>query len=236
MINVNDIKQFIDYVANKEQSGTSYTINELNIIFQAANIDLFKLRYGLPEEYTPGMPIPRMSYQNTQKITDDLRACKQVLNISVSAQGEMLLPSDYVHETAITYTKYINSTCGEAPTESKKPVDIIDDDKWAERCSNSIKFPSLDFPIANFLKDRIRLMPKNLGTVELSYLSVPTKPIWAFTTVSGLEIYDATNSVNFDWNDILFTDVSKLVLGYIAINLRDDELKQAIETYKKKGV
>jgi len=41
MINVNEIKGFIDFIANKEQSGTAYSIPQLNLAFQAANVDLF---------------------------------------------------------------------------------------------------------------------------------------------------------------------------------------------------
>jgi len=236
MINVDELKIFIDFVANKEQSGTSYSIPQLNNIFQAANIDLFKLRYGLPEEYSPTMPLPRQSYEITQKIKDDLRACKVVANLPV-VNGEMMLPSDYVHETDMTYRKILNADCGEAPTVHYRPIQMMDDDKWSERRSNIIKKPSTDFPIANILSDRIRIEPKSIKSVEFSYLRIPSKPIWAYTFDSNnIEKYDPVNSVDFDWNGILFTDIAKLVLGYIGINLRDQELQGAIDNYKVKGV
>lgn len=236
MINVNDVKIFIDFIANKEQSGTAYTINQLNNAFQAGNIDLFKLRYGLPEEYIPGSPVPVQGYEVTQKMKDDLRSCKVIVTLPVSTAGEMILPSDYVHKTAITYLKVTNRCCGEAPTVKRKQVDIIDDDKWDDRIDNSIKFPSLDFPVCNFLRDRIRFEPKTLREVEFSYLQVPPKPIWGYTTTSGMEAYDPSTSTDFGWNEILFTDIAKIVLGYLSINLRDDELHAAMEEYKDKGV
>jgi len=236
MINVNEIKIFIDFIANKEQSGTSYSIDQLNNLFQSANIDLFKQRYGLPEEYTPAMPIPRMAYENTQKIKDDLRSCKEVEVIKINSLGEMILPEKYIHPTSIIYTKVVNQCCGNPPKISYREVQKIDDDKWAERLSNSIKKPSKDFPICNFLKDRIRFEPKDLNKVEFSYLRSPNKPFWGYNIVNGVEVYDETKSVNFDWSEILFTDVSKLILGYMSINLRDGELASAIDQYKTKGV
>jgi len=236
MINVNDVKIFIDFIANKEQSGTSYSIDQLNNLFYAASVDLFKQRYGLPEEYSPGMPIPRMGYEVTQKMKDDLRSCKIVTYLPVDTDGIMLLPENYVHKTSITYEKVINKCCGKPPEIHRKNIDVIDDDKYNERCDNSIKFPSLDFPIANFLSDSIRFMPKNIGQVEFSYLRYPNRPLWAYTSSTGVEIYDSTNSVDFDWNEILFTDIAKLILGYLSINLRDAELKEAMELYKAKGV
>lgn len=236
MINVNDIKIFIDFLANKEQSGTSYSITQLNNLFQAANIDLFKLRYGLPEEYTPAMPLPRMAYEVTQKMKDDLRSCKEILNISVDSVGEMILPNNYVHVTDVSYLKYVSQCCGTPPTLSRRRVEQIDDDKWSERCSNSIKRPSKDFPICNFLKDRIRIEPRDLGTVEFSYLRVPNQPVWGYNVVGGVEVYDSSKSTNFDWNEILFTDIAKLIVGYLSINLRDQELYAAVDQYKTKGI
>jgi len=236
MINVNDVKIFIDSIANKEQSGNAYSIEQLNNWFYAASTDLFKQRYGLPEDYVPGMPIPKMGYEVTQKMKDDLRACKEVVYLPVDDKGIMQLPDNYVHKTAIIYEKIINKCCGQAPDVFPKPVDILDDDKWAERCDNSIKFPTLDFPIANFLKDSIRFKPENLKQVQFSYLRHPNRPKWAYTAPNGVEVYDPQNSVNFDWDEILFTDIARLVLGYLSINLRDSELKQAVEMYKNKGV
>ena len=236
MINVNDLKIFIDFVANKDQSGTSYSIDQLNNIFQAANIDLFKLRYGLPEEYSLGMPLPRQAYEITQKMKDDMRVLKVVSNLTVTAAGEMILPSDYVHKTAISYKKIINACCGNPPKVDRRPVEIMDDDKWDERVSAVIKAPSLDFPVCNYLSDRIRFEPTTIKEVEFSYLRVPSKPVWAYTFTGDIEVYDPNTSVNFDWNDILFTDIAKLVLGYIGINLRDEQLQTAISEYKVKGV
>jgi len=236
MINVNELKIFIDFISNKEQSGTAYSIDQLNNAFQAANIDFFKLRYGLPEEYAPGTPVPIQGYEVTQKMKDDLKACKVVSTISVSTSGEMILPSDYVHYTAMTFIKVVNSDCGDAPIAKRKAIEIIDDDKWDERIDNSIKFPSLDFPIGNFLSNSIRCEPRNLKEVEFSYLRMPNKPIWGYTIQNGIETYDTSLSTDFDWSGILFTDLAKIVIGYLSINLRDEELHAAIEEYKDKGV
>ena len=236
MINVNDVKIFIDFIANKEQSGTSYSIDQLNNLFYAANIDLFKQRYGLPEEYVSGMPIPRQGWQLTQKMTDDLGACKVVSLLTVSDAGVMTLPDNYIHKSSIIYEKILNNDSGvDGTVVTQHPVDIIDDDKWAERCSNSLKGPSLDFPICNFLNTTIRFKPINLKQVEFSYLRFPNRPIWGFTTTTGVEVYSATASTNFEWNEVLFTDIAKIILSYLSINLRDSELKEAMDVYKNKG-
>lgn len=237
MINVNEVKIFIDFIANKEQSGTAYSITQLNNAFQAANIDLFKLRYGLPEDYVPGLPLAKMAYENTQKIKDDLRVFKTLIPLTVDKNGIMLFPDDYVHKTSIEYKKIINNKdCKDGPSVFTKEVETIDDDKWAERVGNTIKAPSLDFPICNILKDSIRFEPKNLMTVDFSYLRMPIQPIWGYTFVDGIETYDASTSTDFEWPPILLTDISKLILNYLSINLKDGELHEAMIEYKQEGV
>jgi hypothetical protein len=236
MINVNELKIFIDFIANKEQSGTSYSINQLNSAFNSANIDEFKLKYGLPEEYVPGRPLPRQAYEVTQKIKDDLRVFKETAIIPIDEFGIMTLPNNYVHKTSIEYMKVLNSPDCNEPIVSTKSVEIIDDDKWSERKSNTIKKPSLDFPICNFLKDSIRFEPKSLRQVEFSYLRLPNKPIWGYTFQNGIEVYDPITSIDFEWPEILFTDIAKLVLNYLSINLKDTELQQAMAEYKSKGI
>ena len=234
MININEIKQFIDFISNKEQSGTAYSISQFNIACQAANIDLFKLRYGLPEDYTPGMPLPRQAYEVTQKMKDDLRSCKEVVTLPVS-NGILTLPSDYVHKTALTYIKVTNSSCGEDPIVKRKGIQFLDDDKFDGRCDAVIKAPTQDFPIANILKDSIRIEPKSIKSVEFSYLRTPNKPVWGYTNNNGIEQYNPSSSTDFEWNGILFTDISKIILSYLSINLRDNDLYAAIEQYKNSG-
>jgi len=182
------------------------------------------------------MPLPKMGYEVTQKMKDDLRSCKEIESIPVDSLGEMILPDDYIHVTDIAFIKIANQCCGTPPLVSRKTVERIDDDKWNERVDNSIKTPSKDFPVCNFLKDRIRIEPRDINTVEFSYLREPNKPIWGYTIVGGVEKYDSTSSTDFDWNYILFTDVAKLVLGYLSINLRDGELSGYVDQYKTKGV
>ena len=234
MINVNELKIFIDFIANKEQSGTAYSIPQLNIAFQVANIDFFQKRYGLPEEYIPGMPIPSQSYEVTQKIKDDLRAVKERVVIPVDEFGIMILPDNYVHKTAIEYNKITNSEDCENPTASSREVEIIDDDKWSSRKSATIMKPTLDFPICNFQKDSIRFEPKNLKEVELSYLRTPNKPIWGYVFQGGIEVYDPNTSVQFDWNYILFPDIASRVAKYLGWNLRDVEFNNYMSEYKDK--
>jgi len=235
-MNVNQVKIFIDFIANKEQSGTAYSITQLNNAFQAANIDLFKLRYGLPEDYVQGMPLSKMAYENTQKIKDDLRVFKEKVTIDVDQYGIMILPTNYVHKTGIEYLKITNQEDCDTPDVSPKEVEIIDDDKWSERVGSTIKKPTLNFPVCNFMKDSIRFEPKNLKSVDLSYLRTPVMPVWGYTFVDGVETYNPATSIDIEWNEILFTDFAKLVLNYLSINLKDAELNKSMAEYKSLGV
>ena len=72
MINVNELYEFVQFVSNKEQSGYVKP-SEFNLAIDRAQMQLFMERYNNPAEYQPGRPVPRVAYQQTQKISDDLR-------------------------------------------------------------------------------------------------------------------------------------------------------------------
>ena len=235
MVNVNEVKVLIDTIANKEQSGMPYTIDRLNELFDMANNDLFKLRYGLPEEYQPGSPVPRMAYENTQKIKDDLKDLKSKHTFSLNAQGEAPLPDNYIHKTEMYYTKVTNNL-GSQPTSRIVPIEVVDDDKWAKRMSNNVTGPDVDFPIARIDAGQVLFEPKNLQRVEMLYLRYPVKPVWAFTlNANGVEQYDSANSINFEWNQSLKSDIVRIILGYLGISLREEMLLQYAENTKRAG-
>lgn len=233
MVDINEVKQFVDFISNKTQSG-SISPQEFNLAARRANYSLFKRRYGLPEEYQLGQPFPTQSYELTQKIKDDLRVFKEKQTITVDSSGKMDIPSDYVHKLAIDYRK-VDNTSGE-PTVVMVPVETIDDDKFSERKRSSLKKPTKDYPVCNINSDYIEFAPADLGKVEMTYLRLPASPVWGYTTVNTMPLYDAGTSTNFEWEEMLTNDLSALILAYVGINLQDGKLENWAKEYKERGI
>ena len=101
-INIDEMYRFVQFVANKEQSGFIKP-TEFNLAVDRAQMQLFMERYNNPAEYQPGRPIPRVAYQQTQKISDDLR--EFIRRVNITKTGTVFLyPNDYIHFSKANHT------------------------------------------------------------------------------------------------------------------------------------
>lgn len=234
MINVDEIKQFVDSIANKEQSGNSYTPNIFNLWLRRGADAIFKKEYGLAEDYKPGAPLPDIGYELTQKIKDDLRVFKETVTIVVDVNGKAILPTDYVHYTSFEFQKVVNAA--PSVTITPKFIEVIDDDKWTGRKNHPVKGPSKDYPILNFNSDHVLVEPKDLYQIDITYLRYPVTPEWAFTVEDGVEKYDAGNSTNVELPQMLTNDIGWFILSYLGIRNADDVVTPQADKVKTVGL
>ena len=237
MISINELKTYIDFISNKEQSGNNYTPEQFNMLVKRAVEDIQRWLIGLEAQYQPGAPVPAVAYDVTQKVKDDLRWLKENPVLTVDANGRMTIPEDYVYVTSIIYEEVKNTDCG--PTATQRSVERIDDDKWANRLSSSIKKPTKKYPVCIFYdKDYVLFEPKDLGKVKFTYIRQITPPFWNYQIDPTTEVplYNPVGTIDIELPEILLNDLARLVLGYMGINLREQELSQYAELIKTKGV
>ena len=237
MISINELKTYIDFISNKEQSGNNYTPEQFNMLVKRAVEDIQRWLIGLEAQYQPGAPVPAVAYEVTQKVKDDLRWLKKNPVLTVDANGRMTIPEDYVYVTSIIYEEVKNTDCG--PTATQRSVERIDNDKWANRLSSSIKKPTKKYPVCIFYdKDYVLFEPKDLGKVKFTYIRQITPPFWNYQIDPTTEVplYNPVGTIDIELPEILLNDLARLVLGYMGINLREQELSQYAELIKTKGV
>lgn len=240
------IHDLIKFIGNKDFNGNFYKPDHFNLTIEAVNIDYFKLKHGLPEDYQLGAAsarfaemqagriVPRQYVDATQKLSDDLRKFKEAaLNQSV-VDGKFLIPTNYVHCLAISYN-YSRTIDGEVKTLSR-PVEILTEDQWADRMGNWIKKPTTKRPIAIIRQTHIYIEPSTINAVDWYYLRLPVKPVFAYTVVKDELVYDVGNSTEFEWPAVNHMDLVRLLLSYLGINLREQQLIQYAEMQKMKGV
>lgn len=227
MVSINRVKRIVDFILDKEQSG-EYSIEQFNEACQMANLDLFRIRYGLTEEYMPDSPRQRVAYEVTQKVKDDMRVFKKTATIP-RANGVFPLPVDYTHTTSILSASIDNC---DGSSDLGKKVELVTDGEIGARMCDFLTKPSEKNPIGSIEAEAIRVYPATISAISLTYLKTPDTPVWAYTIQSDVAIYDADNSVNFEWPDILANDLSRLVLSYMGVSLRDD----AVRSYARESV
>lgn len=241
MINLQTLLEFINFVTNKETDGNTMTIPQYNTLLSVVNMDFFKYRYGLPEEYRAGQPLPRMSYELTQKITDDLRHLKVRMGVDtpqmiVDVQGRADIPSNYVHFSSWGYRSIISPDC-DSLIEKHHVGEVLSDAQVFPRLGNSITYPSKKDPVCVFYKDYIQFYPRDLKRVDFTYLRFPLTPYYATTVNSETDEYEYSeeDTIHLEYPADCFSDIASMILSYIGINLREQDLIKYAETHKLTG-
>ena len=233
-MNINEIYELVRFVSNKAQSG-SFTPEQFNLAVNSAQLSLFMERYNNPAEYQPGQPIPRVAWEATQKISDDLRVFKVLTDLALDTAGQGVLPSNYIHVSSLRFN-FITQGLNKSIDQQERTIDVIDDDKLGDRLSSELVMPTKRYPIATFYDTYIQFNPKDLKTVKFTYLRQPNDAIWAFTTVNGRPVFDPVNSVDLEWHPLTHNEIIVRTLSLVGINLREEQLLQYAEMKKSQGI
>ena len=265
MINVNEVKQYIEFLSRKSQSGGVFTPNEFNLVLPKVVFDIVRKYYGVPEEYQVGHPEPRIAADNTQLVRDYLSQLKPVVVLPVNS-GFVNLPTDYIHKSSARVRDLFNDGTDEeqllkhdcncsgscscrndvdTPTLSKKPTPIVVEryypisfmsDEQFNWAMNSVKrYPTKEYPIARMQPNQIEIAPRSISSIELSYYRYPVKPVWGYTLQLGIAIYDPTTSTNIELPDICGTEVVLAMLNKLGISIREQQVINWSERTRQQG-
>lgn len=225
---IEDIRLFVNFQLNKHQTGDTLSPGEYNTCLKFVNLEYFKTKYGLPEEYQPGRPLPRQAFEVTQQIMDELGHLKvwkggpKSPAMLIDINGVAQIPLDYIH-------------CSSIRTNDGRMIEILRDDELGDRITNPIKKPTSKYPVVAFFDTFIQFYPKDLGFCNFTYLRMPATPIWAYTIVNDEPVYDPLNSVELEWPSIAHTDIANAVLKYASLNLREYNMYQSSQIRKEQG-
>jgi len=246
MININDFRNFILYAANKSGKGALPTPSQFNSFCERALMEWTMKRYGNRAEYQPGRPIPRISYDKTQAVMDDLRHLKYEADMlvnngrfgipdgtTVTDRNSQVLP-EYLHLSTIRGCYYYTGTNG--IEEKEIPVPVVSDKELSYLLDSSICQPTFAYPAANIQSTYVLVYPKTFQYVHIVYLRQPYTPVWAYTTVNGRPVYDPANSTDLDAPKEAFNEIAMGVLSFMGINMREGELLQYAEMNKQQGI
>lgn len=223
----------VRFIANKDYDGNIVTPARFNELIKVVNIELFRNKYGLPEEYQPGRPVPMEYVDVTLKNTDDLKAFRvSLVNTPVTA-GVLPYPQNYAHRDTIVYnfTKTINSVATVLPRE----VEMLREGQMAERRGNYTKRPTTQNPCGVVRLDGIYIYPTTITLVDFYYFRFPTDPVFGYVEADGYITEDASASTQFEWVKDEHITLTRMILSYIGINLRENEVIAYAENKLKQG-
>lgn len=220
-MDINQGYQFVQFLANQTQSG-SITPNNFNLASERAQIQLF---------YTD-----RKVWQDSQIITDSLSKFLTLTPLNIASNGQALYPSDYAGTSSVRHVYYLKNHTITNPSYIEVDVDEINDNSIADVLSSQIVTPTKRYPRIAYYDNYIQFFPKNLGSVNFTYLRNPKVPIWAFTIVNNNPVYDAANSVNWEFFDQYHNAIVMIICEFLGINIREADLITAAEQFKTENL
>jgi len=227
------IYSLIELIVNKDFDGLVVTPERFNLLIATANIDHFRDKYGLPEEYAPGRPIASEGSEITLKNIDDMKAFKVRLPNRTVTNGVMDFPSNYVHLMTVVYN--FSKTINGVATTLPKPVEILREAEFAAREGNYTKRPTTASPCGIIRSDGIHIRPLTIVNSDLNYYKFPATPSFQYTEHDGYIVYDAATSTELEWPEDEKIPIMRRCLEYIGVNLRESDIVNYANAKIKEG-
>lgn len=224
--------ELVNYIANKDYGGNVIEPDRFGELVKLADLDLFKVKMGLPEDYQLGAPLSRQYLDATQRLTDETRFLKQRVAAQAVSSGIVAFPANYFRFNAMRYG-YQRQVDGQS-TVLWKPVEMLTEDEYSDRAGNYTKMPSTKNPVCVLRSDGIHVYPSSIPQVDFTYVRYPTQPNFVYVQQTGY--IEAGASTEYEWPQHLHRDLTMMILGYIGINLREQQLEQYAEQHKAQGV
>jgi hypothetical protein len=224
--------ELVNYIANKDYSGNVISPDRFGQLVKVVDLDLFKVKMGLPEDYQPGAPISRQYLDATKRLTDETRFLKKRVAAQPVTLGIVAYPADYFGGNSIRYG-YQRQVDGSTKV-LWKPVEELTEDQYSDRAGNFTKEPTVKNPVCVTRSDGIHIYPASIVQVDFTYIRYPVEPVFAYVQQTGY--ITAGASTEYEWPKHLHRDLTMMILSYIGINIREQQLEQYAEQHKAQGV
>ena len=152
MVNINDFKLYTEYLSNKVQTGNTLTIPQFNQLCYQSVMQKFEGDY--------------QTFLATEEISEFLRIYLKNTPVMVPLTGEINYPSDYQH--VMSLRKYFVNLKG---VGRMIQVEEIKNTAWGFIQMSSLSEPTLRFPKYSEFDGIIRFLPKNIGIIEIDYIT-----------------------------------------------------------------
>lgn len=243
-INLGTLYNRLFNLVNKDQSGQSYTPDQMNNDLQYVQYKYLKLKYGLPEQ-----PMSAQAYEVSQKITDDVKELKVWMGgpdnavMNVDSKGRAPIPSDYWHVISCFYYRP-KQNC-ETQEFNAESVDMVTEDQRVMRLSCPLTKPTFKNPIACLYSNYVQFYPTGIQQVHFTYLRRPATPVFDYDIINDEPVYvppgqlkaDGTRSrsVELELPEDTYEDIVNIMLADQGLRTKDQWPYQAGEQRKTTG-
>lgn len=143
-----------------------------------------------------------------------------VLASDVKKGGYSDIPSDMWYEATSSYLSLLNNGC--SVDSNYRTVEFVSQHEFDAKMRSSITSP-VDNPEEN---DPILVNRNNLyfiypfiRRVSFTYIRTPETPVYGYTIVNGVPVYDPATSVQFEYPETCVDTLTDMIKTYIAIGI-----------------
>lgn len=214
---LHEILHSIQLITSALKEVKTMTIEEYNLFLERANMDLFDQIYGFIK--LPG------GNEASQRVKDSLAPFRTDATINLTV-GSGSLPANYFHATGCLYNDGTKN----------REVDIVTDQEWVYRQSDSLSNPTVKYPIARTKTGNILVNPTSIASVTLYYYKYPTTPVYAQQESNGIMVYDAGSSTELEWEEDRHDDIIRLICGYLGLSVGRPDIVQYTEMKQQQEI
>jgi hypothetical protein len=225
---IDEAKKFVEAQARKNQVG-NVTPAQFNIYATRAQLEILNDLVGNIEEYQPGRPLPRKSFEITSIISDDLANLVAASEFPMTA-GVAPKPNNYMY-----LIPPMEASESVPASLSWTPVIFITHGEKAMRLNSQINYPESDNPIGVNYNTFFQVYPDDMSRGRITYIRKPTDPVWGYTTVNSAPVYNSVTSQGFELPEAMHMRICQKILEYYGVSLRDGELLNVTENKLTKG-
>jgi hypothetical protein len=199
----------MQYIARKERS-VFLTSAEATANLDTGQMDYFEecfKQYGI-----------------NQIIHDALRPFRIYYQFTSDNSGIVIFPSGYLHLIGQPFTVTGSTVNG---------ISFTNEDELPFSLTSQLRPVTNSYPIAIDTNDGFSIYPQQTQVGFFTYLQRPVAPFYAVVQSGRFIAYDATNSINLQWEESYWNQIIAKALKYTGINMGEQDIYGFAEQYEK---
>lgn len=213
-MNINEVYTLCNYVANKELAGNTFKPAQFNLLAKVAQLDFINKRLGNLKTLGP-QGTPPFGYRSVRKVHEDIRPLvvgPLTINITPNT-GLFMYPYGYIWPDAIHKNDF-------------SQIFEVAPDEYPRVKHNTVYPPTSDYPVVVHRGAYGFIDPYTIGSFAMSFVQAPPEPVWGYTEINGVEVWNPTTSVDFQVNPYTnaHLEICCIILQYVGVNLSVPQL------------
>ena len=214
MVNIDTVYQRVLALANKEQRGY-ITPQEFNLFANQAQMDIFE-QYFYDRAQFGRIPGNKTMYADPIDILEE--------KIEIFHKSTALVSTNNNH--IFNLPKDIYRLARVNNVDNGATIEKLTHQKFTTARNSPLTAPTISRPIYYVKDTRVIVNPVSVTNVNADYIKIPTKVEWnGFNTPSG-QLYNETNSVNFELHISEEPNLVLNILKLAGIAMKDASLYQ----------